>query len=236
ISNRLSDYLRFGMYPGIIDQTETAKKRLLDELGSDYLFKDVLSTETLRKPDFLRQLLKALALQIGSEVSFRELSNLLGTSVETIQRYVQLLEHSFVIFRLSSYSRNLRSEIGRGNKFFFYDLGIRNSLLQNYSPLEGRTDAGALWENFCIVERMKLIQYEQKNVNLYFWRTKTQKEIDFIEESDGKLAAFEFKLKPGEAKAPKDFSDAYPYTTFNTIHPKNFFQFLRRSTTSPLPE
>jgi len=227
MDEKLDGFLRFGMYPDILGRDDTQKTTLLEMLASDYLFKDILSFENLKHPDLLFKLLKAVALQLGSEVSFRELSNLLKTSVETIQRYLDILERSFVLFRLSSFSRNLRNELSKSQKYYFYDLGIRNSLIQNYNLLTNRNDTGALWENFCIVERMKFLQKEKRHANLYFWRTYQQNEIDLIEEYGGKLVAFEFKWNPGaKVKIPNEFLDAYPESSFRVIHRENYREFL----------
>lgn len=226
LKEKTEQLLRFGSYPDIIDRPENEKITLLEELASDYLFKDVLSFERLKYPDLLIKLLKAIALQLGNEVSERELSSLLNVNIATIQRYLNLLEKSFVIFRLSTFSRNLRNEIATSQKYYFFDLGIRNSLLHNFTPMDSRTDQGGLWENFCILERMKHNQEQQKKTNYYFWRTYDQKEIDLIEESDGKLAAFEFKWSTRKkTKIPKLFIETYPNTSFEVISPENLIQW-----------
>ncbi len=226
-SEKITEIMQFGLYPDIFNTHELQKKQQkLNELASDYLYKDVLEFENLKKSDLLMKLLKALALQVGSEVSYRELAQLLDTSGETILRYLNLLEKSFVIYRLASFSRNLRKELVRKQKIYFYDLGIRNSLIQNFAPLDLRTDTGFLWENFCIIERLKHNQAQNLSKNYYFWRTYDQKEIDFIEESNGKLEAFEMKwsTKNKRVKVPKDFLETYPKSSFSVINPDNFFQ------------
>ena len=203
------------------------KKVKLDELAGDYLYKDVLEFENLKRSDLLHKLLQALALQLGNEVSYHELAVLLQTSTETIQRYIQLLEQSFVIYRLSSLSRNLRKELAKKVKIFFYDLGVRNSILQNFTPIDLRNDIGALWENFCINERKKLMQRQMQKANTYFWRTYNQKEIDYIEEKDNFMKAFECKWNSKKiVKVPKDFADNYPQSSFNVINQENYFKFL----------
>jgi predicted AAA+ superfamily ATPase len=223
----LEDLLVFGSYPDIVGRPQVQKEKLLDELTSDYLFKDVLKFENMRRPEVLINMLKALALQSGHEVSLRELSNLLKISVDTVQRYITLLEKSFVIFALSSFSRNLRNEITKGRKYFFYDLGIRNALLQNFTPVSGRNDVGQLWENFCLLERIKRNQAMDRRANMYFWRTYQQQEIDLVEETAGKLSAFEFKWSPEKMhKGPGSFLKAYPKTDFHTVHRQNFREFL----------
>jgi len=226
LKGKISDILRFGTYPDIIDRPENEKKLLLDELTGDYLFRDLLQFENIKHPDILLKLLKAIALQLGNQVSYRELSNLLKINIETVQRYIQLLEKSFVLFSLPSFSRNLRNEISRSRKLYFYDLGIRNSVIRNYAPLENRNDTGALWENFCILSRMQKHQYRGKQVSIYFWRSYRQKEIDLIEEFDGKLTAFEFKYSKKNVKPPKQFTDAYPETEFFVVNNDSFIDFL----------
>ncbi|HPR25674.1 MAG TPA: ATP-binding protein [Lentimicrobium sp.] len=223
----LENLLLFGSYPDIIDRPESQKRKLLDELTSDYLFRDVLRFENIRRSDVLVNLLKAIALQTGNEVSMRELSNLLKVAVETVQRYLLLLEQSFVLFSLPSFSRNLRNEISKGRKYYFYDLGIRNNLLQNFTPLSSRNDTGQLWENFCIIERNKKNQAKDRRVNMYFWRTYQQQEIDLIEEHEGILDTFEFKWKsrPGQ-KIPSGFRNAYPQSTYQIIDRENYHNFL----------
>jgi predicted AAA+ superfamily ATPase len=226
LQEKLPDLLRFGTYPDIVDRNEEEQMTLLDELTSDYLFRDILQFENIKHSEVLVKLLKAIALQLGNEVSYRELATLIGISVETVQRYLQLLEKSFVLFSLPSFSRNLRNEISRSRKYYFYDLGIRNSIIQNYAILENRTDKGALWENFCIVSRMHLHADAGKRTNLYFWRTYQQKEIDLIEEYGGRLKAFEFKFSNRKVKPPVQFMNAYPDTTFQVVHKENFIDFL----------
>jgi predicted AAA+ superfamily ATPase len=227
MDERLELFLRFGMYPDIVDRPENQKILLLDELANDYLFRDILKIDVLKRPEILKNLLKALALQMGNEVSYNELSRLLKVSVETIQRYIEILERSFIILKLGSFSRNLRKELARSQKFYFYDLGLRNSLLQNFNSLDTRSDTGALWENFCMIERVKANQRNQRLVNMYFWRTYDQKEIDLIEETGGKLFAWEFKYSPVQkAKNPAEFLKTYPGSEFNVIHRENYYSFF----------
>lgn len=211
MDERLELFLRFGMYPDIVDRPETQKIMLLDELANDYLFRDILKIDVLKRTEVLKNLLKALALQMGNEVSYNELSRLLKVSVETVQRYIEILERSFIILKLGSFSRNLRKELARSQKFYFYDLGLRNGLLQNFNSLDTRPDTGALWENFCMIERMKANQRNQRMVNMYFWRTYDQKEIDLIEETAGNLYAWEFNYSPVQkVKKPAEFLKTYP--------------------------
>lgn len=227
LHSRLEDFLLYGLYPDIIQSEGYEKKRVkLDELAGDYLYKDVLEFENLKRSDLLHKLLQALALQIGNEVSYHELAVLLQASQETIQRYIQLLEKSFVIYRLSSFSRNLRKELGKKVKIFFYDLGIRNSLLQNFTPLHLRSDLGALWENFCINERKKMWQIKMQKTNQYFWRTYDQKEVDLVEERDGKLYGYEFKWGDKIPKAPKDWLKTYENASYEVINRENYWEFV----------
>lgn len=227
IDEMIDGLIRFGSYPDIAGRQESQKITLLDELTSDYLFGDVLRFENIRRPEILVNLLRAIALQVGNEVSLRELSNLLKVAVDTVQRYIHLLEQSFVLFSLPSFSRNLRNEISRGKKIYFFDTGIRNSLLQNFSIPVNRTDIGPLWENFCIIERIKFNQASGRKVNLYFWRTYQQKEIDLLEESEGRFEAFEIKWSGRlKIKPPSDFLKTYPDTNFNLINRENYQSYL----------
>jgi uncharacterized protein len=223
----LDGIIRFGLYPEVYSKPEKEAIEELSQISSNYLYKDILQFELIKRPNLLLNLLNALALQIGNEVSLNELSRMLGETVPTIQRYIELLEKVFVIFRLRSYSRNLRKEIAKGQKIYFYDLGIRNALIRNFNPLNLRNDTGGLWENFCIVERMKFNMNQRRFVNSWFWRTYDQKEIDYIEEEGGKLNAFEFKLKPGRNfKAMKEFQKSYPDASFMTVSRENYWEFL----------
>jgi predicted AAA+ superfamily ATPase len=170
----------------------------------------------------------AIALQAGGESSLNELAQLSGTNVHTVKRYLDLLEKSFVIFRLNSFSRNLRKELAKSQKIYFYDVGIRNAIIRNFNELSIRTDAGGIWENFCIAERLKFNENHRRFVNTYFWRTYDQKEIDYIEEKDGKLICFEFKFKEGtKAKFPAEFRENYPNSEFRVITPENFFELYQ---------
>jgi predicted AAA+ superfamily ATPase len=219
--------LRFGLYPEVYGKPENEVIEELNQISSTYLYKDILQFELVKRPNLLLNLLNALALQIGSEVSLNELSRMLGESVPTIQRYIELLEKAFVIFRLRSFSRNLRKEIAKGQKIYFYDLGIRNALIRNFNPLNLRSDTGGLWENFCIVERMKYNMNRRRFVNCWFWRTYEQKEVDYIEEEGGMLTAYEFKYKlSGKNKIAREFLETYPGSAFKTVSKENFWEFL----------
>lgn len=222
----LENRLIYGMYPDVLNHP-AEKKEVLGQLVSSYLFKDILSLGGINKPEILENLLKALAFQLGNEVSYNELAQLIGVDKNTVAKYISLLEKSFVIFRLGGMSRNLRNEIKRNQKIYFYDNGIRNYIIANLNPMSLRNDQGALWENFLISERMKSNEYNRKNCGTYFWRTKTQQEIDYIEEYDGKLFAYEFKWKENKKhKFPKSFLQAYE-ATVHQIHQGNYFSFLK---------
>lgn len=212
----IDDLLVYGSYPMIyIDFTDRITK--LKELIGGYLFHDILTYETLRRPELLDRILKALALQIWSEVSYTEIANLVWTDKNTVSRYIELLEKTFVIFRLPSFARNLRNELKKAQKIYFVDLGIRNAILGNFTPMDSRTDTGALWENYCISERRKYLLDSEIHATMYFWRTQTQQEIDYIEEKDWMLRAFEYKYRSAKAKIPKIFSETYPDSIFRII-------------------
>lgn len=203
-------FLRFGFYPGIVDVPEHDKVVDLERLQANVLYKDILALDDVRKPRVLVDLLKLLALSLGSEVSVNNISNRLNTSIQTISRYLDILEKMFIIVRLPALSRNPGVEIRKGFKAFFVDIGVRNSILQNHNPLDIRQDVGALFENFFVVERMKLLNNQDEFANTYFWRTKDQKEIDYVEEKDGVLRAFECKYSGGAASGSAKFLALYP--------------------------
>ena len=191
------------------------------------LYKDVLMSDQINKPDSLVKLLQALAFQVGSQVSYNELAQLCNLDSKTVEKYVILLEQSYVIFRLNSFSRNLRNELKTSKKIYFYDNGIRNALIANFNQIEGRADRGALWENFLISERKKFLEYNRLWGNSWFWRTKEQKEIDLVEERDGKITGYEFKWNPDQkVKIPRLFLDSYENSDFQVIHRDNCDSFL----------
>ena len=228
-SRMLHQRLIYGCYPGVVTDTARAK-RTLAALANDYLYKDILAYKGIKKPDMLQKLVRALALQLGSEVSYNELSNLLGIDKETVENYIGLLEKCFIIFRLDSFSRNLRNEIKKGKKIYFYDNGVRNAVISNYAPPELRTDMGALWENLMVSERVKRNMYCGSFAQLYFWRTHDQKEIDLIEEEDGTIRAFEFKWNPrAKSRVPQQFIKVYSPSGFTVITPDNFWDFVKQS-------
>jgi predicted AAA+ superfamily ATPase len=222
---QLEQRLIYGMYPEVITQ-QGSEKEVLQQLTGSYLYKDLLALEGVRKPDLLPKLLRALALQLGNEVSYNELANLLQVDKNTVNTYIDLLEKAFVVFRLQPFSRNLRNEISSSRKIYFYDNGIRNALIANFNSLDLRNDKGVLWENFLISERMKTLNYEGIWTNTYFWRTKTQQEIDYLEERDGALYAYEFKWSKQKVKFPKSFLENYQVKVSDVITKENFDLFL----------
>lgn len=222
----LENRLVYGSYPDIIMHPEEAR-RYLTELTQSYLYKDVLSLDSLRKPQLLDKLLQALAFQVGSEVSTNELARTLQTDSKTIDKYLDLLEKCYVIFRLGGLSRNLRTELKRAKKIYFYDNGVRNAIIQQFAPVALRNDMGALWENFFIAERMKRNHYSGHYCNSFFWRTTLQQEIDLIEESDGAMTAFEMKWNPSKKVLfSKSFIKAYNVKETVVISPDNYLEYL----------
>lgn len=223
---QLENRLVYGMYPEVINNAGEERERLQLLLQS-YLYKDILSFGIVRKPEVLYKLLKALAFQIGNEVSLNELGQLVGADKATVATYIDLLEKSFVIFRLQPLSRNLRNEISTSRKIYFYDTGIRNALINNFAPLSLRQDTGALWENFLMGEKLKANHYNKKWVSTYFWRTQAQQEIDYVEEIDGKFYAYEFKWNPkAKVKFSKSFIEKYQPIETKIINTENFWQWL----------
>lgn len=223
----LDQRLIYGSYPDVINNPGD-EKEILYELISDYLYKDLLSLQGIRKPEIIDKIIKALAYQVGSQVSFREISQLVQADKETVEKYIRLLEEAQIIYQLGSFSRNLRNELKFSRKYYFFDNGIRNAVIGNFQSVQLRSDVGALWENYLISERQKCNEYNGNYANSYFWRTVRQHEIDYIEEKDGILNAFEFKyaVTKGDSKAPLQFSQSYPQSTFKVITPENYMEFL----------
>lgn len=216
----------YGYYPEVVTN-DGNEVEILKLLTDAYLYKDILSWESIKHPDKLQTLLRALAYQVGSQVSYNELSQMCSMDSKTVERYINLLEQCYIIFRLPSFSRNLRHELKSSRKIYFYDNGIRNALIADYRAPEVRQDIGALWENFVIAERMKSNEYYHRWVNRYFWRTKQQQEIDYLEEGGGNLHAYEMKWNPrAKASITKTFTDSYPNTDFQVITPDNIADFL----------
>ena len=222
----LTHRLIYGYYPEVVTSTGN-ERNVLKMLADSCMYKDVLAMGNIKKSDKLLTLLQAIAFQVGDQVSYSELASTVGIDVKTVESYIDVLEKCYIIFRLPSLRRNLRNELKNNRKIYFYDNGIRNALISNFSQMELRTDSGALWENFAISERIKFTAYNQLWCNKYFWRTYEQKEIDYVEDSDGILSAFEFKYSPKKkATVPKHFAEAYPEAKFKVITPDNFEEFV----------
>jgi len=226
IQSRLEEFLTFGLYPEIFQYTTAhEKEKYLRELSSAYLYKDILDLSSIRNSGKIANLLKLLAFQVGSEVSLNEIAQKLALSQETVASYIDLLEKAFIIFRLKAFSRNLRKEIAKRDKIYFWDLGVRNTLINNFSDFSFRNDTGALWENFIIAERQKYLAYNEIYSNSYFWRTYTGAELDYIEEKDGVLHAFEIKYKKHRKNAPATWIENYG-NNFQCITRDNFWEYI----------
>jgi len=223
----LEHRMLYGYYPEVVQQEHPQAQKILNDLSDGLMYKDLLTLDQIKKPSLLVKLLQALALQLGSEVRYLEVAQTIGADPLTVERYIDLLEQSFVLFRLPSLSRNARNEIKKGRKIYFYDNGIRNAILKNFSPLALRNDTGALWENFLLAERMKRNAYADFFCNTYFWRTTAQQEIDYVEEANGRLSAFEFKWQAKKnAHFPKAFLENYPGSQTSLINNENFEGFV----------
>lgn len=223
---QLENRLLFGMYPDILNNPGE-EKELLKQLVTSYLFRDILAFSNIRKPEVLERLVQALALQVGSEVNYNELAGIVGVDKNTVANYIDILEKGFVVFRLNAFSRNLRNEIKKNKKIYFYDNGVRNMIIGNFSPLELRQDTGALWENFLISERLKQNQYKNTFAKMYFWRTKQQQEVDLVEDKDGLITGFEFKWNAKKkVKLPKTFTQQYNAKEI-VIDKSNFRSFVK---------
>ena len=218
--------LVFGCYPDVVTHPSD-EVDILRQLTNSYLYKDILEFDKIHKPDKLMKLLQALAYQVGSAVSYNELAQLCGLDSKTVDSYINILEQAYIIFRLGSFSRNLRNELKNSKKIYFYDNGIRNAIIGNFSQIENRTDAGALFENYAISERMKRKEYTGDYANSWFWRTTAKQEVDYIEEKDGNLTAFELKWNPRrKASLPLSFKNAYPSASFTLINSDNIEDLL----------
>ncbi|MFT4203866.1 MAG: ATP-binding protein [Chitinophagaceae bacterium] len=223
----LENRLIFGFYPDVINN-RGEERIILNEISQSYLFKDILAFGNIKKPEVLEKILRALAFQVGNEVSYNEIAQLTGVDKNTVANYIHLLELSYIIFPITSFSRNLRNEIKTNRKIYFYDNGVRNALIQNFNPMNLRNDVGALWENFLMTERLKRNHYHQYFCNSYFWRTKQQQEIDYVEEADGKIRGFEFKWNPNaKAKIPANFVKTY-HAEVAIISKENFRDFVKK--------
>ena len=228
IDEKTEELLIFGGYPEVLTTKNwQEKKELLKEISQSYLYKDIFKIAKIKHSSKIKKLLQLLAFQIGSEVSISEIATQLEINKETVSRYIDLLEKSFVIFRLSGFNRNLRKEVSKMDKIYFYDLGIRNIVIDNLKTLDNRNDVGALWENFLLIERKKYLEYTKKIASQYFWRTTTGAELDYVEEQDGKLFGFEFKWNSNKkVKAPKSWIENYKETEFKVINNNNYLDFI----------
>lgn len=227
VEKRLDEHLVYGSYPAVYTAGNlTERQSVLQELAESYLFRDIIAFESIRNSDKIRQLLRLIAYQIGKEVSLTELGTQLGLSRQTVERYLDLLQKSFILFRRGGFSRNLRSEITKTCRYYFWDNGILNAVNNQFQPLAFRADAGALWENWAVAERSKRNAYAGRRPNSYFWRTYTQQEVDLIEEGDGRLDAFEFKWGSKKPRAPKLWSSTYPKSSYRVVSREDFRTFL----------
>jgi len=223
---RMDERLVYGYYPEVVNHPGE-ERDVLSQLADSFLYKDILMWERIKKPEKLTRLLQALAFQMGNEVSYHELGQIVDLDNQTVENYITLLEQTFIIFRLPPLSRNLRKELKRKRKIYFYDNGIRNAIIAQYQPLELRQDVGALWENWLISERKKTLHYQGIHANTFFWRTQDQQEIDYVEERDGKMWAFEMKWSSKAKPAfSKTFTQAYPEHELLGINRENYFEWL----------
>jgi uncharacterized protein len=226
VRRTLEDRLIYGSYPEMVLHPGSEAQRL-SILADSYLYKDVYTLEKIQKPEALEKLLKALAFQVGNQVSYHELGQIVGLDNQTVEKYISMLERAFIIFRLPSFNRNLRNELKKSRKIYFHDNGIRNAVINQFQPLRNRQDTGALWENYIISERMKMIANQQLRVNSYFWRNHNGREIDYVEEKDGQFSITELKWKPGTSYTfPSDFLETYAVRSKQVIHPENFDAWL----------
>lgn len=223
----LETRLIYGSYPEVVLSSNHQTRELyLKEIVNSYLYKDILELDGLKHSDKLVRLLQLIAFQIGKEVSYNELGTQLAMSKNTVDRYLDLLEKAFVIYRLSGFSRNLRKEISKNSRYYFYDNGVRNALINNFNPLHLRDDLGMLWENYIVIERLKKQEYNKIHSNNYFWRTYDQKEIDWIEERGGDLYGYEIKWQKKSEKAPKEWLNTYKNTHYQVIDQSNYLKFI----------
>lgn len=224
----LPDRLIFGTYPQVVlAKGRKDRTGIIREIANSYILKDILAFDRVRGARSIWDLLKLIAFQVGHEVSQNELSKSLGIDVKTVGRYLDLLEKAFVLHRLDGFSRNLRSEVTRNSKYYFYDTGIRNAIINQFNPLDQRNDIGALWENFIVMERVKFLEYSSDARNQYFWRTYAQQEIDLVEEQGDQLDGYEFKWSSTrKLTAPREWVRTYPQATFTVITPKNYLDYV----------
>lgn len=227
VKQSLETRLIYGSYPDVINHADEAKELLMN-ISDSYLYKDLLSLDDIRRPMLLEKILIALALQMGSEVSYNEIAQTVGSDSKTVEKYIDLLSKCYIIFQLNAFSRNIRTELKKRKKIYFYDNGIRNAILQNFAPISLRQDIGALWENFIISERIKANHYNRRYVKSYFWRTSTQQEIDYIEECDGAFSVFEMKWNPKKANTtiPQSFQKNYNVAEIAIVTPMNYLEHI----------
>ena len=227
LQDRLEETLIYGLYPEVFSsESYHEKEQCLRELSTAYLYKDVLEISSIKHSHKLHDLLRLLSFQVGSEVSMAELGRALQMSKDTVETYIDLLEKSFVLFRLSGFSRNLRKEVTKMDKIYFYDLGVRNIVIENLNALKYRDDQGKLWENFLIVERLKLLEYTSRSANRYYWRTYTGAELDYVEEKSGAIHGYEMKFGKKPEKCPEGWKVAYPDASYTCIHSDNYLDFI----------
>lgn len=215
----------YGYYPDVVNNPDNAEN-ILKQLADSYLYKDILTWERIQKPDRMEKLVQAIAFQIGNLVSYNELGQMSGLDNQTVEHYINLLEKAFIVFRLGTYTRNLRNELKKSRKIYFYDNGLRNAVIKQFNPLGMRNDVGALWENFMIVERMKRNAYTNYHSNIFFWRNNNQQEIDYLEERNGQLEAYEFKWSPSKVKFPNEFVNNYQPTQTLVVSKENYQEFI----------
>ena len=227
VKQSLETRLIYGSYPDVINHADEAKELLMN-IADSYLYKDLLSLDDIRRPMLLEKILIALALQVGSEVSYNEIAQTVGSDSKTVEKYIDLLSKCYIIFQLNAFSRNIRTELKKSKKIYFYDNGIRNAILQNFAPIPLRQDIGALWENFIISERIKANHYNRRYVKSYFWRTSTQQEIDYSEECDGAFSVFEMKWNPKKANTtiPQSFQKNYNVAEIAIVTPMNYLEHI----------
>jgi predicted AAA+ superfamily ATPase len=223
----LSDKMVYGLYPQVyLAKSQQEKQDILMSIRNGYLLKDILSLDNRKDTVFILNLLRLISFQVGNDLSYNELASSLNVNKKTVQRYLDILEKAYILFPLPGFSRNLRNEISKTPRYFFWDNGIRNIIINNLNPINQRDDVGKLWENYCISERMKMNSYLRYSVSSYFWRTYDQKEIDYVEEKNGKINAFELKYTKGTAKEPRIFMETYQNSSFNVVNRDNYLDFI----------
>ena len=225
IDRTIENRMIYGLYPEVIIKSAEAEENI-KLIAKSYLYKDILQYQNIKNPNILEKLLQSLALQVGNEVSYNELSNFLDIDKKTVANYIEILKKAFVIFELKPFSRNLRNELRKLRKIYFFDNGVRNALINNFNSLDRRNDAGQLWENFIISERVKINSNHGNDYNMYFWRTHDKKEIDYLEEKNGKLYGYEIKLGSGRSSGVKLFLDTYPDSELKVIKKDNYNELI----------